>query len=560
VAGISSKIKPVAPFIPGQLEGRMKHPMSLSARKELVASLVARYTTAKRKEKQRILDEFIAVTNYHRKYAIAVLNRTTQPKSSSDVAVTRERRRLYTPEVKETLITLWRASNQLCSKRLVPFLPEFIIAMEQHRHLTLTDETRALLLNISPATVDRLLFDVRHPGRGRSIVTTKPGSLLKHQIPVRTFADWNDLKPGFMEADLVAHCGTSTQGIYVNTLVLTDVATGWTECLAILFRSQEHVLVALNQARQLLPFPLLGLDTDNGSEFLNNELFKYCKVEQITFTRCRPYKKNDQCHVEQKNGSIVRKLVGYDRYEGAAACKQLAALYGILRLHINFFQPSVKLVSKNRTGSKVIKKYDQAQTPFQRVIASADISEEVKESLRAEYIKLDPVELLKQLELFQDLLWQYAHRPADSPYEALTTTANVTIQDQSASAIVRLSANSTVGGVDNYPRRYRATPKPRNGRSSPRYWRTRKDPFELVKDQINEQLELNPHLEVKSLFNALQRRYPGMFKDANFSDGQLRTLQRRVRQWCLERAVFCDGVIMPTQAESLDGAVAPANI
>ncbi|MEW6736213.1 MAG: transposase family protein [Acidobacteriota bacterium] len=513
--------------------------MSLSARKELVASLVARYATAKRKEKQRILNEFIAVTNYHRKYAIAVLNISATEKSPSAIRVPCQRRRLYKSEVKEVLIKLWRTANQLCAKRLVPFLPELIMAMERHGHLTLTDEIRALLLKISPATVDRLLFDIRHPGRGRAIGTTKAGSLLKHQIPIRTFADWNDLKLGFMEADLVAHCGTSTQGAYINTLVLTDIATGWTECLAILFRGQEHVMIALNQARQLLPFPLLGLDTDNGSEFLNNELFNYCKAEQITFTRCRPYKKNDQRHVEQENGSIVRKLIGYDRYEGAAACKQLATLYGVLRLYINFFQPSLKLVSKHRTGSKVTKKYDQAQTPFQRVIAATDISDEAKESLRAEYLRLDPVELLKQLELFQDLLWQYAHRPANSPYEALTTTAvNAAIINQPP--MVELRSNAIEKGIDNFPRRYRSTPKQRDGRSSPRHWRTRKDPFDLVNDQIYEQLELNPHLEVKSLFNALQCRYPGLFKDAN-----LRTLQRRVKEWRLARSKFCEGVLLP---------------
>src|SRR6185369_2792369 len=199
-------------------------------------------------------------------------------------------------------------------------------------------------------TIDRLLYDIRHGRKKRVLSTTRPGALLKHQIPIRTFSDWNDLKPGYMEADLVAHCGTSVQGTFLNTLVLTDIATGWTECLALLFRSQDHVMIALNQVRPILPFPLLGLDTDNGSEFLNHELLQYCQNEQINFTRCRPYRKNDQCHVEQKNGAIVRRVVGYDRYEGTAACKQLATLYGILRLYINFFQPSMKLLTKQRNG------------------------------------------------------------------------------------------------------------------------------------------------------------------------------------------------------------------
>ncbi len=256
---------------------------------------------------------------------------------------------------------VWRASNRLCSKRLVPFLPEFVGVLERCGHLSLSAETRTRLLAISPASVDRLLVDLRRRGRKRAFGATRPGALLEHQVPVRTFADWDDLAPGFVEADLVAHCDTSTHGASLNTLVLTDVSTGWTECLALAFRGQETVLSALGQARQLLPFPLLGLDTDNGGEFLNSELLRYCRTEKITFTRCRPYKKNDQCHVEQKNGSIVRRIVGYDRYEGGEACRSLATLYGVLRLYTNYFQPSLKLISKERAGSRVTKRYDRAR-------------------------------------------------------------------------------------------------------------------------------------------------------------------------------------------------------
>jgi len=536
----------------------MQRPMSLSARKELVAGLVSRYTIAKRAEKQRILDEFTAVTNYHRKYAVFLLNKVEEESPPQPLSASRNRSRVYTDEVKDALISVWKASNQLCSKRLVPFLPEFIKSLERHRHLSLTEETHNLLLKISPATVDRLLYEVRHCGKGRGLATTRRGTLLKHQIPIRTFADWNDLKVGFMEADLVAHCGTSTQGAYINTLVLTDISTGWTECFALLFRGQDHVLASLEQARRLLPFPLLGLDTDNGSEFLNNELMRYCRAEQITFTRCRPYKKNDQCRVEQKNGSIVRKLVGYDRYEGMAACKQLASLYGVLRLYVNFFQPSLKLISKHRCGGKVTKKYDKAQTPYQRVLTCSDISDEVKEFLRAEYIRLDPVELLKQMEHLQDLFWQYAHRPANSMNERHPLISTTIAMNNSPDALIQQSAPKNRVS-DNYPRMYRSTPKPRRRSSVPRHWRTRKDPFAAVKDQIYEQLELNPNLEVKALFNALQRRYPGMFKDVN-----LRTLQRRVREWRLSRTQFCEGVLLPEtlsiyNEQTKDGAYAPTN-
>ncbi|MEW6734294.1 MAG: ISNCY family transposase [Acidobacteriota bacterium] len=299
----------------------MKQTLSIATRKELAATLATRYASANRHEKKVILDELTATVHYHRKHAIRLFNKQRRNLNNPH-APRRKRPPKYNAEVKDALIAIWKATNYLCSKRLVACLPEFITAMELHGHMSISPETRTKLLSISTATIDRLLYDIRHGRKKRAICTTRPGALLKHQIPIRTFSDWNDLKPGYLKADLVAHCGTSVQGTFLNTLVLTDIATGWRECLALLLRSQDHVLIALNQVRPILPFPLLGLDTDNGSEFLNGELFRYCQNEKIYFTRCRPYRKNDQCHVEQKNGAIVRRVVGYDRYEGAAACKQ----------------------------------------------------------------------------------------------------------------------------------------------------------------------------------------------------------------------------------------------
>ena len=369
--------------------------MSLSARRELVNSLALRYRAANRREKKQILDEFIAATGYHRKYAIGLLLRSP-PLTPCSPRGGHPRPRIYQAEVKEALVHVWKAAGHICSKRLVPFLAEFVSVLERQGHLYLSDEVRHNLLKLSPATMDRLLQDVRQR-KPFGLGTTRPGARLKHQIPIRTFSDWDDLRPGFMEADLVAHCGTSTQGIYLNSLVLTDVSTGWTECVALLCRDQDQVLRALRQIRPWLPFPLLGLDTDNGSEFLNELLLSYCRDEAITFTRGRPYKKNDQCYVEQKNGSIVRRFVGYDRFEGRAPCQHLAALYSVLRLYTNFFQPSLKLISKERQGAKVIKKYDRAQTPYQRVLASPHVATEAKATLRTQYEKLDPVNLLRQL-------------------------------------------------------------------------------------------------------------------------------------------------------------------
>ncbi len=334
--------------------------MSLHARRELIQSIALRYHEASKADKKSMLDELVAATGYHRKSATRLLN---NPPAKASPQTPRRRARLYDDQVSMALVILWEAADRICSKRLVPFLPELIDALERHGHLQLEESVRQRLCSISPATVDRLLHQLRYGSAAGGISTTRPGSLLKHQIPVRTFADWDDLKPGFFEADLVAHCGTVNAGSYLNTLTLTDVDTGWTECLSLLVREQDIVVKAIDAARRLIPFPMLGLDTDNGKEFINYTLLDYCRRESITFTRSRPYKKNDQCHVEQKNGSIVRRVIGYDRFEGMEACRILSRLYQQLRLYVNFFQPSLKLIDKERIGSRIVKKYDQAQTP-----------------------------------------------------------------------------------------------------------------------------------------------------------------------------------------------------
>jgi len=250
---------------------------------------------------------------------------------------------------------------------------------------------------MSPATADRILKPYRkHEGHG--ISTTRSGTLLKKQIPIRTFNDWNESKPGFMEADLVAHCGTNTEGSFLHTLTLTDIATGWTECLPLLNRGQEAVVAALKRAQLLLPFPLLGIDTDNGAEFINMELLAFCEQEHIAFTRGRPRRSNDQCYVEQKNGQIVRQVVGYDRFVGEFAYRQLTELYRALRVYVNCFQPSMKLQTKEREGSKVRRTYDQAQTPMQRLLASGVLPVAKQQELLRIAQVLDPMRLLTQLE------------------------------------------------------------------------------------------------------------------------------------------------------------------
>lgn len=246
--------------------------MSFRAKRELLLQISGRYQAASHQQKSLILDEFIAVTGYARKYAIRLL---TQPVPAPVAVITRPRARRYGPPVQEALRVAWAAANGICGKRLVPFLPELVASLERHGHLHLTDEVRDQLLGLSAAQAPR------------SLATTKPGALLKRQIPIRTFAGWDEAQPGFVEADRVAHCGQRAEGAFLYTLVLTDVATGWTECLPLLHRGQHAVIHALDRARQLLPFPLLGLDTDNGGEFLNEELLAYCRRERITFTRGR---------------------------------------------------------------------------------------------------------------------------------------------------------------------------------------------------------------------------------------------------------------------------------
>jgi hypothetical protein len=499
----------------------MRLSMSFKSRRELLEQVGPRYREANRKQKAIILDEFIASTGYARKYAIRLL---ALPVIPSIKEIKRPRSPHYGIEVQEALRVAWAAANFIGSKRLAPFLEELVPSLERHGHLKLSEEVRTQLLSISPATIDRILRPLRVNGHPRGINTTKSGTLLKHQIPVRTFADWEEIKPGFFKADLVAHCGSSMEGSFLYTLVLTDISTGWVECLPLPYRSQHAVIEALEHARQLLPFPMVGLDTDNGSEFINNELLTYCEHEEITFTRGRTCKKNDQCYVEQKNGAVVRQFIGYDRFEGERAYRQLTEVYRAVRLYINFFQPSVKLLKKERKGSKVRRIYDAAHTPFQRLSTSEVLCREKLDRLRAIYTALDPVRLLQQIQTLQDALWQHAvlqettETDREVKPEVHFEAGTCGLSEDSE----RVSGNSLIDPETRDKRKYRRTPKPKVHH----WWRTRQDPFEEVWDEICKWLKDNPERTAKSLLKELQERYCGQYKD-----NQLRTLQRRVRDW-----------------------------
>lgn len=365
---------------------------------DYLSSLKKRYAKAGKKEKMLILDEYTKTTGHERKYAIKLLRgwytHTTSP-------IKRPRGRTYTEIDARILARICELFDWIASKRLQPQIAVGIAELQKVGELLfLTDVQKKKLIGISASSIDRLLVSqrLRPTNKGRSY--TKPGTLLKSQIPIRTFADWNENSVGFFEMDLVGHEGGNAQGNFAFTLNMTDVKTGWSEQMAIPNKGQHSVFQAITTIRARLFFQLLGVDSDSGSEFINEILYRYCIQEKITFTRGRPGKKNDNPFVEQKNDSIVRRWIGYKRYETEDQVKLLNELYDTLRLYTNFFLPVHKLQSKERMGSKVKKIYDKARTPYERVIDAEDVSEKVKDKLREQYHMLSLVELKKKLDYF----------------------------------------------------------------------------------------------------------------------------------------------------------------
>ena len=500
----------------------MSERMSRQVRKEILLYTRKRYKYSLRKDKRRILDEFVSITGYQRKYAIYLLSSKAK-KSLADHKITVPSKKKYNDEVKEYLLQMWMFANQICSKRLVPFIPSLLGSLERFGHLKPSPEVRNLLLAISPATADRLLRGERRKSDKKGLSTTCAGNLLKKQIKVRTFADWNDVVPGFMEGDLVAHCGDTVAGGFLNTLVLTDIASSWTEFIPILHKKDANIIEALHKIKQLVPFPLLGLDTDNGSEFINYKLVGFCKKYQITFTRSRAYKKNDQAHVEEKNGSIIRRLIGYDRYEGLNAYEALVKLYKVLRLYINYFQPSLKLMTKTREGAKVTKRYDQAKTPYQRLISSEHITTLAKEKLKKQYETLDPVKLLKELENLQNNFWQYA---CNTNYDVISIDDIDTAETQKKTDDLTCS-ESQIDKTKSSIRYYNNIKRIRK-KSKVQY-----APRSAISKAWNEiviRLENNPGLGPKSLLDILIQERPEQFKMSN-----LRSLQKKIKRWKLEK-------------------------
>lgn len=368
--------------------------LTMSQRKSLSYEIRKRYKKSSKKNKTRILDEFVKNTGHNRSYARFILGSLKKQGRKRKHII---RKRIYDADVFYPLRTIWIAADGICGQRLKPFIPDLMKALEENRELRLNKAIRKKLLSIGSATIDRMLKASRNQYKLKGKATTRPGTLLRSTIPVRTFSDWDEKVPGFFETDLVALCGDSVRGDYVNALNLTDVATSWVGLEAIMGKAQSRVHPAVDTIRKRIPFPILGIDPDNGTEFINWLLKSYCDEHKITFTRIRPYRKNDNCFVEQKNYTVVRRFLGYARYD---TDKQLQIVKDILKLvevYVNFFQPVMRLKNKQRVGSYVKKTYDTAKTPYQRIVLSGILKEEQKIKLQTYYETLNPLAMKRQI-------------------------------------------------------------------------------------------------------------------------------------------------------------------
>jgi len=375
-----------------------------SARREYAAVMRSRYQQADRRERGRLLDEYCRTTDCHRKAAIRRLRHAPGPRRRAPGRPAQYAARELAPLLERA----WVASDQLSGKLLRPILPALLTALAR-QGLPIAPAVGAALTRASAATLDRLLRPLRRR-RGRQPRRVAPAlASLRAQVPLRTWSEWTGVRPGALQGDLVLHCGETTAGRYCATLVAVDVATSWTELQALYDLHQQRVTGAIQHLAQRLPFALCEWHSDNGSEFINACLLGWCRHRGIRFTRGRPYRKNDQAWVEQRNGLLVRRLVGYDRYRSRAAWAVLQRLDGLLRLQHNFFRPVRKLLSKRRVGSKVLKRYDAAQTPYQRLLASGGaLSAEQRQMLAAQYAALDPIMLAQDIQRTLDVLWKLA--------------------------------------------------------------------------------------------------------------------------------------------------------
>jgi hypothetical protein len=396
--------------------------MARQSKREYLRLIHERYRKARRSEKTAMLEEFCKVCGYNRKYAIWLLQR---PLSQAKAHRPRTQRPVtYSKAAITTLAKIWEASGYLCSQRLKAALPQWLPWAK--KHFAISKELERQLLAISARQMDRRLFPNKRAAKRRLYGTTRPGSLLKHMIPIKT-EHWDVTLPGYLEIDLVSHSGASAAGEFLYTLDCVDIATGWVERQAVMGKGQHGIVEALSQIEQRLPFRLRGIDSDNGSEFINAHLFNFCqqrpKDQSVQFTRSRPYKKDDNAHVEQKNWTHVRKLLGWQRYDTAEALQRINSLYERLRIFQNLFQPSMKLSRKIRKGSRVMRRYDQPATPLERVLQSGEKTPQLR-ALKSLAQNTDPFELSRQIDQQLDRLYNLKAQQS-SPGERIPLTKPV---------------------------------------------------------------------------------------------------------------------------------------
>jgi len=545
----------------------MKGKMTPAARAELANAIRGRYVAASAKEKGRILEEFIAATGYHEKSAIRVLNTTQATKRRQ----TWQRQSLYDDAVRSALIVLWEASDRVCGKRLKALLPILVPALERNGHLNLAEPLRPKLLSMSAATIDRLLRAPRSAGQTKKPRRAEPEP--RRRIKMRTFADWNDPAPGSMEMDLVAHCGSVNRGSFVHSLVLTDIASGWTEAAPIVVREGSLVVETLERIRVGLPFALRALDVDNGSEFVNEKLIEYCLGRGIELTRSRPYRKNDQAWIEQKNGAVIRKLLGYRRFEGLAAARAITRLYGASRLFVNFFQPSFKLAAKHRDGAKVTKRYHPPQTPCERLLQSDAISMATKTKLQETARSLDPLKLLEEMRAVQAYLAALADGESAPPSSSEPPDLAAFVASlSSAWHLGEIRPTFSIEAKPKYLRGLAPTPAPNPNahpaavspmpskvassestrvpeRPQPIYARpgqARVQALRMVWPIVARRLEDRPNINASQLFDELCIQFPG-----RFTTRQYKTLLRHVNRW--RRDAVDRGVVIGPTTHRLSG-------
>jgi hypothetical protein len=373
---------------------------------ELAKEILGRYLNATKQDKKKILDEFCANTKYDRKYAITKLKNLQMTPHYKDSIVgkhTRNRERIYDGYVEVVVEKIYKALGGIGSRRIHPMIGKVLDKGIQFGHIKTDGITEMKVRAISRSTLDRMITRVRERNAIKGISTTRPGIFLKSEIPLRVGV-WEETDPGFSEIDCVAHCGDNAGGLFISTLNSTDIATAWFESEPVMGKAQERILEGINEIKKRLPFTLAGIDSDNGSEFINHQLYEYCKQENIIFTRSRPYKKNDNAHIEQKNYTTVRQVLGYQRFDTDEVFELMLKLYrGPLRLYINFFQSSEKCIKKKRIGSKIKKIYDTAKTPYERVLLHPKISSITKEKLTLLFDELDPFALRQEID---ELVWK----------------------------------------------------------------------------------------------------------------------------------------------------------